>query len=76
VTQKQLENRLRKLRDEPEIPYTQEEEMYLRMQRLGTGGKRKRHSRRKLREKTKRQRYSRKTKEKHTEDKIDYNLII
>ncbi len=54
VSQKQLENRLRKLRDEPEIPYTQEEEMYLRMQRLGSGGKKKRHSRRRLREKTRR----------------------
>jgi hypothetical protein len=54
VSQKQLENRLRKLRDEPEIPYTQEEAMYLRMQGLRTGGKRKRHSRRRLREKTKR----------------------
>ena len=54
VSQKQLENRFRRLRDEPKVPYTQEEEMYLRMQRLGTGGKRKRYSRRRLREKTKR----------------------
>lgn len=54
ISQKQLENRLRRLRDEPEIPYTKDEEMYLRVQGLGIGGKRKRHSRRRLREKTKR----------------------
>ena len=27
ISQKQLENRLRRLRDEPEIPYTKDEEM-------------------------------------------------
>lgn len=54
VSQKQLENRLRKLKNEPEMPYTQDEEMYLRLHRLGSGGKRKRYSRRRLRGKTKR----------------------
>ena len=54
ISQKQLENRLRKLNDQPEIPYTKDEELYIRFQNLKIGGKRKRYSRRKLREKTKR----------------------
>ncbi len=36
---KTMENRLRKLKNEPEIPYTDEEEMYLRFEKLRTGGK-------------------------------------
>lgn len=36
---KTMENRLRKLQDKQEIPYTAEEEMYLRMQKLRAGGK-------------------------------------
>jgi len=32
---KSLENRLRKLRDEQTIPYTDEEKMYIRLQKLG-----------------------------------------
>jgi len=39
LSQKQLENRLRKLNDQPEIPYTQEEQLFLRMKNLNTGGK-------------------------------------
>jgi hypothetical protein len=54
VSQKQLENRLRKLRDQSAIPYTKDEESYLRLQKLKIGGKRKRYTKRKLREKTKR----------------------
>ena len=59
VTQKQLENRLRRLRGDPEIPYTTEEDMFIRTQMLRTGGRRetrdrrKRVSRRRFREKTK-----------------------
>lgn len=32
---KSMENRLRKLRNEKEIPYTEEEKMYLRLQKIG-----------------------------------------
>jgi len=32
---KSMENRLRKLRNEKEIPYTEEEEMYLRLKKIG-----------------------------------------
>lgn len=45
VSQKELENRLRRLKDEPEIPYTEEEKTYLRLLKLKTGGKTKRHRR-------------------------------
>jgi len=48
---KSLENRLRKLRGEPEVPYTDEEELYLRMQNLRIGGK----TRMDRREKTRKQ---------------------
>lgn len=61
VSQKQLENRLRKLRDQPEVPYTEDEELYMRLQKLKIGGKRKRYTKRKLREKTKKRRNKRKT---------------
>jgi hypothetical protein len=37
-----MENRLRKLKDEPQIPYTDEEEMYLRFEKLRVGGKSRR----------------------------------
>ena len=60
---KSMENRLRKLKDEPQIPYTTEEEMYLRMQKLGVGGKSRRPYRGKTRKQKihgKRQTYRRK----------------
>jgi hypothetical protein len=56
LTQKQLENRFRKLKYQKEIPYTNDEELYLRFQKLKLGGKRKRSTRKK-RCKTKRKRY-------------------
>jgi hypothetical protein len=37
-----MENRLRKLKDQPKIPYTDEEEMYLRLEKLHSGGKSRR----------------------------------
>jgi hypothetical protein len=43
VSQKQLENRLKRLNDQPEIPYTPEEELYLRVQKLSVGGKTKKY---------------------------------
>jgi arginine repressor len=43
---KLMENRLRKLQDKKEAPYTDEEKMYLRMQKL-IGGKTRRYYRRK-----------------------------
>ncbi len=39
VQMKSMENRLRKLRNENEIPYTDEEKMYMRMQKLHVGGR-------------------------------------
>jgi G3E family GTPase len=43
---KEMENRLRKLNGQTEIPYTHEEQMYLRMEKLRTGGRtKKRRSR-------------------------------
>jgi len=36
---KTMENRLIKLKDQPQIPYTDEEEMYLRLEKLHSGGK-------------------------------------
>ena len=41
VSQKQLENRLRKLKGEREVPYTNDEELYMRMQQLKIGGNKK-----------------------------------
>jgi hypothetical protein len=49
VQMKSMENRLRKLRNEKEIPYTDEETMYIRMQKLHVGG---RTQKRKLYKKT------------------------
>jgi hypothetical protein len=60
---KLMENRLRKLKDEPQIPYTDEEKLYLRMQKLHVGGKSRRRYRGKTRKQkvhTKRQTYRRK----------------
>lgn len=45
VRMKEMENRLKRLRDEPEIPYTEEEKTYLRLSKLNTGGKSKRRRR-------------------------------
>ena len=45
VRMKEMENRLRRLKDEPEIPYTEEEKTYLRLSKLNTGGKTKRRRR-------------------------------
>lgn len=45
VTQKQLQNRLNKLSDRPEIPYTDDEQLYLRMSNLKIGGKTRRNRR-------------------------------
>lgn len=47
VTMKSLENRLRKLRGEPEVPYTDEEELFIRMKNLKIGGRTRRHRREK-----------------------------
>ena len=61
VTQKQLENRLRKLKGEPEVPYTNEEQMYIRVQNLGSGGKRRRTTKKKITRKKKHGRKHKKT---------------
>lgn len=45
VTRKQLQNRLNKLSDKPEIPYTDEEELFIRMSNLKIGGKTRRNRR-------------------------------
>jgi hypothetical protein len=47
VKMKSMENRLRKLKGEAQIPYTTEEEMYLRMQKLGGKRKTRRHNKNK-----------------------------
>lgn len=47
VNMKEMENRLRKLRDEAEIPYTEEEKMHLRLSKLNYGGKTRRKIKRK-----------------------------
>ena len=63
VRTKEMENRLRRLRDEPQIPYTKEEEPYLRLLKLDTGGKskrRRRHRTKKRKLHRKRQTYRRK----------------
>jgi len=57
VKMKSLENRLRKLRNEPEIPYTDEEKIYLRMLKLPTGGKTSKHYREKTRKNRKNRLY-------------------
>ena len=56
VRMKQMENRLRKLRDEPEIPYTDEEQIYVRMNNLRAGRK----TRRNRKQKTKKRKLHRK----------------
>lgn len=56
VRMKEMENRLRRLRDEPEMPYTEEEKIYLRMKNLHAGRKTRRN--RKL--KTKKRKSNRK----------------
>ena len=63
VRMKEIENRLRRLRDEPEIPYTEEEKTYLRLSKLNTGGKTKRrrkHRTKKRKSHRKRRTYRRK----------------
>ena len=63
VRMKEMENRLRRLRDEPEIPYTEEEKTYLRLSKLNTGGKTKRrrkHRTKKRKSHRKRRTYRRK----------------
>jgi len=52
VQMKSMENRLRKLRNEKEIPYTDEEEMYIRLQKLHAGGKTRKTRKRKSHKKT------------------------
>jgi hypothetical protein len=47
VKMKSMENRLRKLKGEPQIPYTFEEEMYLRIQKLGGRTRNRRHNKNK-----------------------------
>ncbi len=47
VKMKSMENRLRKLKGETQIPYTVEEEMYLRMQKLGGRTRNRRHNKNK-----------------------------
>ncbi len=47
VTMKSLENRLKKLRGDPEVPYTDEEELFIRMKNLKIGGRTRRHRREK-----------------------------
>lgn len=49
VSQKQLENRFRKLNEQSEIPYTDEEKLHMRLQKLALGGKNTRNKRRKSR---------------------------
>jgi len=54
LKQKDLENRLRKLKDQPVIPDTEDEALFRRTQGLKAGrGKRKTISKRKRREKNK-----------------------
>lgn len=48
VKTKEMENRLRRLEDKSEMPYTEEEKLHLRLSKLNTnGGKTKRNRRRK-----------------------------
>lgn len=56
VRMKEMDNRLRRLRDEPEIPYTEEEKTYLRMNNLRAGRK----TRRNRKQKTKKRKLHRK----------------
>ena len=61
VKDKDLQNRLRALKDEPQIPYTEEEKIYKATQKLGGKRKRKNVSKRRRREKTRKGRKHRKT---------------
>ncbi len=62
IDMKIFENRLRALDNKPPIPYTQEEEMFMRLQKLGgKRGRRRTVSKRKRREKTRKGRKGRKT---------------
>lgn len=45
VKEKEMQNRFKRLKNEPEIPYTEEEQRYLRLSKLNTGGKTKRRRR-------------------------------
>ena len=67
VEQKDLENRLRALRDEPPIPYTEEETLYKRKLELSKGGKRTRKYRKNSRKQNKKS--SRKNKKKSIKKK-------
>jgi hypothetical protein len=64
IEQKDLENRLRALRDEPIVPYTEEEKLYKRQLELRKGGKRTRKHKKKSSRKHKRS--SRKNKKRGT----------
>jgi len=59
IDMKNMENRLRALDNKEPIPYTEEEDMFIRLQKLG--GKRRTVSKRKRREKTRKCRKGRKT---------------
>jgi len=59
IDMKNMENRLRALDNKSPIPYTEEEDMFIRLQKLG--GKRRTVSKRKRREKTRKGRKGRKT---------------
>jgi len=59
IDMKNMENRLRALDNKAPIPYTEEEDMFIRLQKLG--GKRRTVSKRKRREKTRKGRKGRKT---------------
>jgi hypothetical protein len=61
IDMKKVTNRLRVLNNQPPIPYTEEEDMFIRLQKLGGKGKRKTVSKRKRREKTRKGRKGRKT---------------
>lgn len=61
IDMKNFENRLRLLNNKPPIPYTEEENIFLRLQKLGGKSRRKTVSKRKLRGKTRKGRKGRKT---------------
>ena len=61
IDMKNMENRLRALDNKAPIPYTEEEDMFIRLQKLGGKGKRKTVSKRKRREKTRKGRKGRRT---------------
>jgi hypothetical protein len=61
IDMKNMTNRLRALDNKQPIPYTEEEDMFIRFQKLGGKRKRKTVSKRKRREKTRKGRKGRKT---------------